>query len=512
MEKTGILLITICSNNKKQGGSPFVKGGPSILTALPEHASGTIEKRRAILRLLKEGEAVRDGVEISHMQLNSRLKLGPDFGGNESSLFMPAHQRYIGRFFVEAGKDNPTVFAETAHHVLILSGLYGIVLPEEQIQAYSCHVDDHSQVSETWKDGGFLTSMILAYIRKYAIKKVLDLTGQDAYRQLVDWDRVARKVDTIHFFSDQYAGPAALPSLGELARTRLLTKAEKDIFDIEPGAPIYLDDHGMIAVTELPAPPDGMPKESLAAYQQNPEKGERPTEKKSARAADEPCAPLGHARDIPITSGEHNTIFGKRISAINDLPIEVQDIIRRISRCPDVLEIFLGRFFGQGAHRRGFAIKIASPQADSGHIFGRLEGPGVIGRKQKVDIRVTKGREAVSYAMISSLLTGNTAVRSANDPPSERISPVKNSAAPSAEDFERALQGLLAAAHQEGKPFLDVIAGDLHRMVGSYPGPNHRMPICCDVMRKAMKPGDEVLSSPPKGKGASLIIRYYLPR
>jgi len=512
MEKTGILLITICSNNKRQGGSPFVKGEPSILTTLPEHASDTINKRRAIMRFLKEGDAVRDGVEVSRMQLNSRLKLGPDFGGHESTLFMPAHQRYIGRFFAEVGSNNPNILVETVHHVLILSGLYGILLPEEQIQAYSCHVYDHPQVSETWKDSSFLTSLVLAYINKNAIKRVLDLTGQDAYRRLLDWDRVARKVNTIHFFSDQYAGPAALPSLGELARTRLLSKTEKDILDIEPGAPIYLDDHGMIAVTELPTAPDGMPKESFAPAQQNPEQAEGPKEKKSARSADEPAAPLGHARDIPITSGEHNTIFGKRISAINDLPIEVQDIIRQISRCPDVLEIFLGQFFGQGAHRRAFEITIASPQPDSGHIFGRLEGPGAIGRKQKVDIRVTKGREAVSYAIISNLLTGNAEARPANDPRNEPISPVKKSAATSAEDLERALQRLLAAAQEEGKPFLDVVAGDLHRTVGGYPGPDHRMPICCDVMRKTMKPSDEALSSPPKGKGASLRIRYNLPR
>ena len=90
MGKTGILLITICSNNKKQGGGPFAKESPSLLAALPEHASTIIKKRQAILYLLKSEEAIRDGIEISHMQLNSRLKLGPDFGGNESSLFMPA--------------------------------------------------------------------------------------------------------------------------------------------------------------------------------------------------------------------------------------------------------------------------------------------------------------------------------------------------------------------------------------------------------------------------------------
>jgi len=511
MGKTGILLITICSNNKKQGGGPFAKGKPSLLTALPEHASTIIKKRQAILHLLEEGDAIRDGVEISHMQLNSRLKLGPDFGGNESSLYMPAYQRYIGRFFAEVGKNNPSILAETAHHVLILSGLYGILLPEEQIQAYSCHVDDHPRISETWKDTAFLTSLVLAYINRNAIKRVLDLIGQEAYRNMVDWDRIAKKIDTIHFFSEQYAGASALPSLGELARTRLLTKTEDEILVIEPRAPIYLDDHGRIVVTKLPTSPDGLPKESSTSVQQNQEK-EGPKDEKPVHIMDESSTLLGHARDIPITSGEHNTIFDKRIAQINDLPIEVQDIIRPISRCPDVLEIFLGQFFSQGPNRRFFTIIISPPQPNSGHIFGKLEGPGAIGRKQKVDIRVTKGREAIAYEVISGLLTGNVTIRSGNNRRVEQISPPRKTSAPSTKDFESALRSLLATAQEEGKPHLDVVSGDLHRMVGGYPGSQHRMPSCCDVMRNAKKPGDEMLNSPLKGKGATLKVRYYLPR
>ncbi len=511
MEKTGILLITICSNNKKQGGSLFIKGEPSILTKLPEHASAIIKKRQAIWHLLKEGEAIRDGVEISQMQLNSRLKLSPDFGGNESSLFMPAYQRYIGRFFAEVGRNNPSLLTETTHHVLILSGLYGILLPEEQIQAYSCHVDDHPQVSETWRDNAFLTSLVLAYINRNSINRVLDLTGQDAYRKLVDWDRITKKIDTIHFFSEQYAGPSALPSLGELARTKLLTKTEDEILAIEPSAPIYLDDHGRIVMSKLPTPPDGLPKETAFSVHQNPER-EGPKVKKPTQIMDESFALLSHARDISITSGEHNTIFNKRIAQINDLPIEVQEIIRSISRCPDVLEIFLGQFFSQGTNQPNYSIKIFFPQPESGHIFGKLEGPGAICRKQKIDIRVTKGREAIAYEMISGLLTGTVTVRPGNDPRVEQISPPKETSVPSTSDLEIALQGLITLAQEEGKPYLDVVSGDLHKMVGGYPGTQHRMPLCCDVMRNAMKPTDEVLNSPRKGKGASLSIRYYLPR
>ena len=511
MGKTGILLISICSNNKKQGGGPFAKGKPSLLTALPEHASTFIKIRQAILHLLKEGEAIRDGVEISHMQLNSRLKLGPDFGGNESSLFMPAYQRYIGRFFAEVGKNNPSILAETAHHVLILSGLYGILLPEEQIQAYSCHVDDHPQVSETWKDTAFLTSLVLAFINRNAIKRVLDLAGQESYRNLIDWGRIAKKIDTIHFFSEQYVGASALPSLGELARAKLLSETEDTILAIDSGDPIYLDDHGRIVVTPMPMPPDGLPKESGTTVHMSLGK-EALGDEVAPRILTGASGILGHARDIPITSGEHNTIFDKRIAEINDLPIEVQDIIRQISRCPDVLEIFLGQFFSQGPNRPIFCIKISSPQPDSGHIFGKIEGPGAIGRKQKVDIRVTKGREAIVYAMISDLLSGNEPVQFENNPQFERNSPCIKTFAPTTKDFEIGLQDVLAKAQNDGRPYVDIIAGDLHKMVGGYPGSHHRMVSCCTVMRKFMKLGDETMYAPPKGNGATLKIRYYLPR
>lgn len=82
----------------------------------------------------------------------------------------------------------------------------------------------------------------------------------------------------------------------------------------------------------------------------------------------------------------------------------------------------------------------------------------------------------------------------------------------STEDFMRALDGKLGAASAAGDEQLDVNAGELHRELGDYPGPDHRMPSCCAAMRAAMRAGDTVLAEPPGGKGASLTVRYRLPR
>jgi len=83
---------------------------------------------------------------------------------------------------------------------------------------------------------------------------------------------------------------------------------------------------------------------------------------------------------------------------------------------------------------------------------------------------------------------------------------------PKSEDFEKGLKDILLDAQQQGKNFVDIKSGDLHRVVGGYPGYNHRMPICCNVMKKNMRYLDQILDEPPKGFGASLVIRYKLPR
>jgi hypothetical protein len=79
-------------------------------------------------------------------------------------------------------------------------------------------------------------------------------------------------------------------------------------------------------------------------------------------------------------------------------------------------------------------------------------------------------------------------------------------------NFDLELDRLFQDAIVHGQKFLDVNAGELHRLVGGYPGINHRMPTCCSRMRKRMDIKDSVLQTPLKGNGASLTIRYYFPK
>jgi 5-methylcytosine-specific restriction protein A len=90
-----------------------------------------------------------------------------------------------------------------------------------------------------------------------------------------------------------------------------------------------------------------------------------------------------------------------------------------------------------------------------------------------------------------------------NDPPVR---------SPRTNDFRTQLLIWHQDATDNGEAFTDVNAGELHKRVGYYPGPSHRMPLCCQVMRDDMQDGDLILEEPPKGAGASLTIRYQLPR
>ncbi|PSJ40596.1 HNH endonuclease [Allosphingosinicella deserti] len=78
--------------------------------------------------------------------------------------------------------------------------------------------------------------------------------------------------------------------------------------------------------------------------------------------------------------------------------------------------------------------------------------------------------------------------------------------------FQAELAAQLRRAAARGAGHVDVKSGQLHRTLGGYPATKHQMPSCCDAMYDAQRAGDEIVSAPAKGKGASLTIRYRLPR
>jgi|NGEPerStandDraft_9_1074522.scaffolds.fasta_scaffold11224_3 5-methylcytosine-specific restriction protein A len=76
-------------------------------------------------------------------------------------------------------------------------------------------------------------------------------------------------------------------------------------------------------------------------------------------------------------------------------------------------------------------------------------------------------------------------------------------------DFQNHLNDILISAQNKGFQFVDVKSGDLLKRIGAH---NRRMPLCCSFMKNNMRTGDKILHEPPSGQGASLIIRFKLPR
>ncbi|HEY9090641.1 DUF7662 domain-containing protein [Parasphingorhabdus sp.] len=84
--------------------------------------------------------------------------------------------------------------------------------------------------------------------------------------------------------------------------------------------------------------------------------------------------------------------------------------------------------------------------------------------------------------------------------------------APKMDDFRAALKDYLLEARSEGISSVVINAGKLHRLVGGYPTPFNRMPMCCKAMYEEQTHGDRIVEKPMKDFGASLTIEYRLPR
>ncbi|MHA1305582.1 MAG: peroxide stress protein YaaA [Candidatus Heimdallarchaeaceae archaeon] len=331
MKKSKILIITICSNGKNKGGEREYKEDLSIFSLMPSQRKKILERRAKALELLKTNESVREGMPIKDLPYNQDLAKGPDFGGSASSRYMPAYERYNGRFYREIQKDvskGKILLRDTKHHVLIISGLYGLVTAEEKIQLYSCNLPDNKKIEALWKRGDFLTSIVVAYIRKFNVSRVFDLTGQKMYRELVNWKRVKKKSEVLHAFGEQNAGPAVLPSLGVFARESLLSRPEEELLNIST-QDTFRNGIEEIKLFDTAEPPEGYPKEKVeeVSFKEELErKTKKPVLEKASKEAKRPNI-SDHPRDIRVTSRMHNTIFNKKINEKKDLPVEVQSII-----------------------------------------------------------------------------------------------------------------------------------------------------------------------------------------
>ncbi|MHB1294415.1 MAG: peroxide stress protein YaaA [Anaerolineae bacterium] len=396
MSKGSVLLLTICSNHKVMGGDPTYSPGCSILDSLPDERAADLRRRRChVLDLIRNGEISVGGRSLAQAPYNARLAAGPDLGGTSSAVYRPAILRYQGRLYTELGADRQRVAEESTQHLLIISGLYGLLMPSEPIQGYTCHILHSDAFTETWAGDGALTSYVLAYARAHGIRRVFDLTGQSAYRRLLDWDRLARKLDVLHAFGEQNAGPDLLPALGHLA-SQWLQSDEDTLLSLQDGQSVVTDYERVILV-KATEPPEGWPREEDPL--QPPSLGPEV----DTVVIPVPAEISAEPRDIPLTGGEHTCMCGYPVQCIGDLPDELRQQMQTISRVVHVTGVFLGRIWTQKT-RPTYRILLLPPSPGIGRIDGRILGPGKLCQGQDVEIRTTRGHELGVFLAIQDLL------------------------------------------------------------------------------------------------------------
>ena len=237
-----ILLLIIGSANKRKGGDQHYDASASIVAYLPEvQKASLISGRARILGLIKRGAVDRLGNRITDFPQNRQLVAGPDLGGKAiGALYLPAARRFYGSFYVQLLPDGHDLLTNSRHHVLMLTPLYGLVMPLELIQDHDCHIDAHVAFRRTWTDNDRLTDVLIAYIQRFGITTVLDLTGLQNFRYLIRWSKarqICKKV--LHCFGEQTWGSGLLTPLGNLTRELLLKATQNKIAGIEAG--MYYD-------------------------------------------------------------------------------------------------------------------------------------------------------------------------------------------------------------------------------------------------------------------------------
>lgn len=81
---------------------------------------------------------------------------------------------------------------------------------------------------------------------------------------------------------------------------------------------------------------------------------------------------------------------------------------------------------------------------------------------------------------------------------------------PTTADFMNEIQERKERAKERGFTSIVIIAKELHNFLVKGKVKSHVMPSCCNAMYNSRKSGDEIIYSPPKGRGSTLEIRYFL--
>jgi pimeloyl-ACP methyl ester carboxylesterase len=220
------LILIACSHTKELGGHIGYNGQPVNWVVEPNLRQRIIAKRSYVFGVLKDAK-LADGFERggnrAHQLANQSLRHGPDLGGMNANAeeisYLPAWQRYRGRIYVPVADASWRNYLQNRHkiRVLIMSGLYGLIEPEELIQNYDVHLTDThiesgNSVSSMWTE--LYTECIENYVRHaYRDRKVhiFNLLCDHHYVDAVKWHKLPRECSVFHLASPTIEDIALLP-------------------------------------------------------------------------------------------------------------------------------------------------------------------------------------------------------------------------------------------------------------------------------------------------------------
>lgn len=215
-----------CSDKKKEGGKKLWPGN-DFDPWIPNFVllKRLFETRKAVFDLIKANKLIdsekRQGLRGNDPR-NKGIIEGPDFGSsNYHGEYLPAYLRYTGRFFrtIRDASSEAGLLAKwqrgctPPYRTFILSALYGILSPFDQIQEYTCHfadriIDNEKSLKQIWQP--ILTDIILELIEKGPKPEIVDLLSEEAYQEAIEWKRIYPKANCYHRTYKLKAGPETL--------------------------------------------------------------------------------------------------------------------------------------------------------------------------------------------------------------------------------------------------------------------------------------------------------------
>lgn len=370
-----ILILTICSLNKKRGGVTVYDEASALAYRLKETRDYLFKARREAFDLLFSGEIKWRGVSSGNLVYNKELNLGKDFGGNViDAKYLPAVYRYDGRFFKALDREGKDKLLRSRHHVLFQSGLYGLVMPEEPIQLYSLPIESGSKVQGIWKENNTITRILVEYTKVHGIERIFDLTSRKDYRELVNWNLVAKTTGArvLYCFWTMGAGADALISFGDLMKNYILDASEEELLAIKPETTV-----NEVIFRDVPYTLEDLPSEDLKRIQL----AEREIPQSLAYPIEEIPSKLSLGKSSEIQRGNDWLIsitsqFYKSLPHISDKTMEgrILEAIVSISQNPaeprgDTIKPLQGPFKGMWRYRIGDHRLIYRPNIEKHIVY-----------------------------------------------------------------------------------------------------------------------------------------------